>query len=302
MTRPTQLRNLLEASRLLALPGVYDGIGARMAEQAGFKSIYMTGAGTAASMGYPDFGIISMTEMVEHATMIATAVNVPLIADADTGFGNELNVTRTVREYERGGVAGLHIEDQVSPKRCGHLDGKEIVSREDFRAKMRAAAAARRDKDFFIIGRTDARAVVNFDEAIARANDALACGADMAFVEAAETLDELAAIPKLVKGPCLLNIVPGGKTPDIGLKQAEEMGYRIAILPGLLLGAAVAAFDKALAALLETGKAPPSGGGVPLRERFRRFGADEWDVLRTQFRDPQTDVTSKQPSKTFREK
>jgi 2-methylisocitrate lyase-like PEP mutase family enzyme len=278
---------MLETQKLLALPGVYDGITARLSEQAGFKSVYMTGAGTSASMGYPDFGLLTMTEMVDRAATIARSVKIPLIADADTGYGNELNVTRTVREFERAGAAGIHIEDQVSPKRCGHLDGKEIVSREEYFAKIRAAVSARGDRDFVIIARTDARSVAGFDEAVLRANEALKCGADVAFLEAAQSLEEVVAVPKLVDGPCLLNIVRGGKTPDVDLNHVEDMGYRIAILPGLLLSAAVDAFEQTLQSLLAT-KAPPSSAATPpVHERFRKFGSDEWSELRTKFLKPE---------------
>src|SRR5262249_7089805 len=155
---------------------------------------------------------------------IAAAVKVPVIADADTGYGNELNVFRTVREYERAGVAGIHIEDQGFPKKCGHLDNKEIIPREEYIAKIKAADAARPSPDFIIIARTDSRAVAGFEEAIARVNAALAAGADMAFVEAPQTLEEVEAVPRLVKGPCLLNVVWGGKTPNIELSRAEAAG------------------------------------------------------------------------------
>jgi 2-methylisocitrate lyase-like PEP mutase family enzyme len=208
-----------------------------------------------------------------------------VIADADTGYGNELNVTRTVREYERAGVSGLHIEDQVAPKRCGHLDGKELVSREDFIAKIRAAVAARVDPDFLIIARTDARAVIGIQEAIERANAALKAGADMAFVEAAQSMEELALIPRRVEGPCLLNIVRSGKTPDIGLDDAQQMGYRLAILPSVLFGAVMGACDDALKALHEQRRQPVLANALPIAERFRRFGADEWNDIRTRFRD-----------------
>ena len=175
----------------------------------------MTGAGTSATLGYPDYGLITMTEMVANAGRIVNSIDIPLISDSDTGFGNELNVFRTVQEFERAGVAAIHIEDQVFPKKCGHLDNKELVSREDFIAKIRAAAAARKSKDFCIIARTDSRAVVGLDEAIGRANAALANGADVAFVEAPQTMEEIESVPKRVKGPCLLNVVRGGKTPEI---------------------------------------------------------------------------------------
>jgi 2-methylisocitrate lyase-like PEP mutase family enzyme len=281
MTTHPSLRALLAAPGMLIAPGAYDGIGARLIEQAGFSAVYMTGAGTAAARGYPDFGLLDMGEMVANAATMARAVNVPLIADADTGYGNELNVTRTVREYESRGVAAIHIEDQVSPKRCGHLDGKQVVSRAEFVSKIRAAADARRTKEFVIIARTDARAMLSLDEAIWRGNAALDAGADLVFVEATQSLEEVAAVPKAVKGPCLLNVVAGGRTPIFDLREAEDMGYKLAILPGLMLAAAIQAGDAALAQLKATHKAPEVTQSVA--QTFRRFGADEWDALRTRF-------------------
>lgn len=283
MRRARQLRQRLSEPDMVVAPGAYDGIGARFVEQAGFPAVYMTGAGTSAALGYPDFGLLTLTEMAQNAGVLARATAVPVIADADTGYGNELNVTRTVREYESRDVAALHIEDQVAPKRCGHLDGKEVVGRDEFAAKIRAAVAARQDPDFLIIARTDARAVIGFEEAVARANLALQAGADMAFVEAVQSLDEMAAVPRRVDGPCLLNIVRGGKTPDIDLPGAQTMGYRLAILPSLLIGAAMQAYDEALAALRETRAPPASAGGPKVREHFDRMGARDWDGLRTRF-------------------
>ena len=280
MTHPS-LRKLLAAPGMLIAPGAYDGIGARLIEQAGFSAVYMTGAGTSAARGFPDFGLLDMGEMVANAATMASAIGVPLIADADTGYGNELNVTRTVREYESRGVAAIHIEDQVSPKRCGHLDGKEVVSRAEFVSKIRAAVEARRTKEFVIIARTDARAMLGLDEAIWRGNAALEAGADLVFVEATQTLEEVAAVPKGVKGPCLLNVVPGGRKPIFDLREAEAMGYKLAILPGLMLAAAIRAGDAALAELKSTHKAPEVTQSVA--QTFRRFGADEWDALRSRF-------------------
>ncbi|MDB5510635.1 MAG: prpB [Enterovirga sp.] len=285
MSQAKALRALLQRPDMVVAPGAFDGIGARFVAQAGFEAIYMTGAGTAAAAGFPDFGLVTMGEMANNAGNMAQAAGIPVIADADTGYGNELNVTRTIREYEMRDVAALHIEDQVAPKRCGHLDDKEVISREDFRAKIRAAAAARRNPDFLIIARTDSRAVLGFEEAIARVNDALEAGADMAFVEAVQTPEEMAAVPKRVNGPCLLNIVRGGKTPDISIADAQALGYRLAILPGLLIGAAMEAYDAALKDLRESGMPPASSGGPKIREHFDRLGAREWAPLRTRFRD-----------------
>ena len=275
------LRDLFARPGMTIAPGAYDAIGARLIEQAGFAAVYMTGAGTSAARGYPDFGLLTMSEMVDNAAVMARSIAVPLIADADTGYGNELNVTRTVREYEARGVAGVHIEDQLAPKRCGHLDGKEVVSREEFVSKIRAAVEARRSKEFIVIARTDSRAMMSLDEAIARANAALEAGADIAFVEATQSVEEAAAVPKRVRGPCLLNVVPGGRTPVTNLRDAEAMGYKLAILPGLMLQATITAGDAALAQVKATGIVPPSP--VSVRETFRRFGADEWDALRQRF-------------------
>jgi 2-methylisocitrate lyase-like PEP mutase family enzyme len=285
MNGADRLRALLTSEAMVIAPGAYDGLTAMLVAQAGFPAVYMTGAGTAVSHGYPDFGLLTMSEMVENAARIVRSVDVPVIADADTGYGNELNVFRTVQEYERRGLAAIHIEDQESPKKCGHLDDKEIVPRDDYIAKIRAAVAARRDDAFTIIARTDARAVAGFDEALVRANAALAAGADMAFVEAPQTMDELAAVPKRVAGPCLLNVVRGGKTPEIDLRQAQQMGYRLAIVPGLLLKAVIGACDEMLAALQATHIHPVPRTDMTVRDAFNRVGADEWDVLRTRFRD-----------------
>jgi len=284
MSEAGKLRALLRGDGMIVAPGAYDGITARLIEQAGFAAVYMTGAGTSAAFGYPDFGLLTMTEMVSNAARIVRAVNVPVIADADTGYGNELNTVRTVQEYEQCGVSGIHIEDQVSPKRCGHLDDKEIVPREDWLAKIRAAAYARRDPDFLIIARTDSRAVAGFEEAIGRANAALQAGADMAFVEAAQTMQEVAEIPRRVAGPCLLNVVRKGKTPEIDLNEAERMGYKLAIVPGLLFKAAIGACDAALAALRAEHRHPVLQPDLTVREAFNRMGAEDWDTLRTRFR------------------
>ena len=284
MTPSARLRAALRAPGLIVAPGAHDGLTARLVADAGFPAVYMTGAGTAAVSGFPDFGLLTMTEMVANAARLARATPVPVIADADTGYGNELNTFRAVQEYERAGVAGIHIEDQVAPKRCGHLEQKEIVPVDDWLAKLRAAADARQDPDFLLIARTDARAVVGFDEAIARANAALGAGADMVFVEAPETLDELAAVPRLVRGPCLLNIVHRGRSPAVDLRQAEAMGYRLAIIPALLLMATIAACDAALAALREEGRYPAELAPLSVGEAFARVGAREWEPRRTRFR------------------
>jgi 2-methylisocitrate lyase-like PEP mutase family enzyme len=242
----------------------------------------MTGAGTAAAKGFPDYGLLTLTEMVENASVIARSVSLPVLADADTGYGNELNVTRTVREFEARGVAGIHLEDQVSPKRCGHLDGKQTIQKDAFISLISAAVQARTSDDFVIVARTDAVATDGFDEAIGRANEALEVGADVAFVEALTSQEQVAAVPKLVHGPCLLNVVPSGKTPVTDLALVEDLGYRIALCPGLLLGASVMIGDAVLKNLAETRQHPGSRGGT-VGDLFRRFGAAEWDELRERF-------------------
>jgi len=285
MSQAAKFSAMLKSGKMIVAPGAIDCITGKLIDQAGFEAAYMTGAGTSATLGYPDYGLITMTEMVANASRIANSISIPLISDADTGYGNELNMFRTVQEFERAGVAAIHVEDQVFPKRCGHLENKELVSREDYVAKIRAAAAAKRTPDFTIIARTDARAVAGFDEAIARAQLALANGADAVFVEAPQTMEEVEKVPRLVKGPCLLNMVRGGKTPEIALGDAERMGYAISILPGLLLGNIIAICDQTLAETKRLGKYPPPLVESSPAKTFARFGAADWDARRTAFRD-----------------
>ena len=286
MSSASRLRELLRQGGLVAAPGAYDCITARLVEQAGFDAVYMTGAGTAATLGYPDYGLVTMSEMADNAGRIAAATRIPVIADADTGYGNELNVVRTVREFEKRGVAGIHIEDQGFPKKCGHLEDKVVIPIEEYAAKIRAAASAKQEPDFLIIARTDARAVLGFDESIRRANAALDAGADMAFVEAPQTREEVAAVPRLVKGPCLLNVVWRGKTPDVSLDDAQAMGYRLAILPAVLFTAVIGVCDAMLEELRRTRRHPVPAADLTPAQAFRRFGADEWDPLRARFRAP----------------
>ncbi len=279
------IREVLNGGPMLVAPGAYDGVTATLIAQAGFNGLYMTGAGTSASFGLPDFGLLTMSEMVENARRITSTVDIPLIADADTGYGNELNVFRTVQVFERAGVSAIHLEDQVFPKRCGHLDNKELVPLDDYIAKIKAAVDARGSKEFVIIARTDARAVEGFDAAVRRVNAALAAGADVAFVEAPQTLEEVEAVPKLVKGPCLLNVVHNGKTPALELAWAEKVGYRIAIIPGLLLRTVIGACDEALAELKSANRHPaPRNFNQTPAQMFARFGADIWNERRTKFR------------------
>jgi 2-methylisocitrate lyase-like PEP mutase family enzyme len=286
------LRGMLQSGEMVVAPGAYDGATAMLVEKAGFNAVYMTGAGVSATYGLPDYGLLTMTEMADRAAHIARSVEIPAIVDADTGYGNELNVTRTVREFEDRGVAAMHIEDQVSPKRCGHLAGKEIVPRHEFLAKISAAIQARRDPDLLIIARTDARAVAGLDEAIARANAALAAGANMAFVEAVMTEDEAAAVPHLVHGPCVLNMVKGGLTPVFDLRTARSMGYAMVIVPALVLGTMVGAILEALAAFQDSEIHPPLPAELSPQEIFAIFGAERWDRLRSNLGQDQESIAS----------
>jgi len=250
------LRRLVERRAGLVIPGAYDGVSARLVERAGFDAVYMTGYGTsAARLGLPDLGFAGLTDMVENVRQIAAAVRIPLVADADTGYGGALAVERTVRLYEAAGVAALHLEDQVWPKRCGHLAGKEVVPGEEMEAKIRAAAAARRDPDLLLIARTDAIAVTGFDDALARAEAYAKAGADVLFVEAPTTLAEVEAIPRRLAAPCLFNYAPGGRSPLPPIRRLAALGYAVVLLPVQTLFAATRAMAGYLDALRQTGEA-----------------------------------------------
>ena len=233
MKSTTLLRTILAQERTILVPGAYDAFSAKILKQAGFKVLYMTGSGVTASLtGMPDVGILTMMEMVNQARNIVNAVDLPLICDADHGYGNPVNVIRTVKEYERAGVAGIHIEDQVAPKKCGHFEGKQIVPAEEMVKKIEAAIYAREDNDFFLIARTDARSVKGLDEALERAHLYVKAGADMIFVESPQSVEELRAISdKLSDIPLLVNMVEGGKTPALPFEELKEMGYKIVLYP-----------------------------------------------------------------------
>jgi carboxyvinyl-carboxyphosphonate phosphorylmutase len=283
MRMTTRLRTLLAEPGILVAPGAYDGFSARLIEAAGFRAVYMTGAGTAAShLGQPDLGLTTLTEMATHAAHLASCVSLPLIADADTGYGNALNVVRTVREYERAGVAGLHLEDQVAPKKCGHIAGKQVIPAKEFSDKIRAASEYRTDADLVIIARTDARAVTGLDDAIERANLYAEAGADMIFLEAPQSQDEMARIARDVKAPLLANMVPGGKTPDLDVADLERLGYRMVIFPAVCMSAAVLAIEDALAKLRQSGT-DAGGPTLPPMDIFRRVGFDWWHAIEQRF-------------------
>jgi 2-methylisocitrate lyase-like PEP mutase family enzyme len=287
MSRAAQLRRLLAGDELIVAPGVYDGISASLVGKLGFSAAYMTGAGVSASAyGLPDIGLVTLTEMAERARVLAGLLEVPLIADADTGYGSPINVFRTVREYERAGVAAIQLEDQVFPKRCGHLSGKAVIDAEPFSVALRAAIEARLDPDTVIIARTDARAPLGIEEAICRANAYADVGADVIFVEAPQSLQEIERIADEVHAPLLLNVVVGGLTPEIEHARLAELGYRIAIHPGAALQAAVPAAINALASLRE--QTPALGDSNSPEAFFDLFGLSTWDELGQRYADVDT--------------
>jgi len=255
MSKRKKLRKLIRAKGIVVLPGVYDCLSAKLAEEAGFKAVLVTGAGVVASiLGYPDFGLITMTEVLNQTRSIARSVDIPVFADCDTGYGNPINVFRTVREFESAGVAGLFIEDQIFPKRCGHFEKKLLISKEEMVKKIEAAVDARTDADLILMARTDARAVYGLDAAIERAEAYVAAGADMIFVEAPQSVDELKRIPKSVKVPTMANMVEGGKTPLVSIRGLEAMGFKFASFWGSAQKIAIAAMRDLFKTLKDTGR------------------------------------------------
>jgi 2-methylisocitrate lyase-like PEP mutase family enzyme len=232
MSRRRTLRSLVARKAGEVVPGAYDAVSAKLVERAGFPAVYMTGYGTSASrLGLPDLGFAGLAEMADHARNLAAAVHIPLIADADTGYGNALSVRRTVELYEAAGVAALHIEDQVAPKRCGHLSGHVVIPRGEFAGKIRAAVEARTDPDLLVIARTDAISAVDFDEALRRGEGAAKAGADVLFVEAPRTEEHVARIAREFGTPLLYNYAPGGRSPLLPFARLRELGYAIILMP-----------------------------------------------------------------------
>lgn len=249
-----QLRQMLSSGEILVAPGVHDGLSARIIEQEGFKALYMTGYGTSASMlGKPDVGLLTLTEMAARASRLADAVNIPLIADADTGYGNAVNVTRTVREYEKAGVACLQLEDQVAPKKCGHMTGREVISRDEMVGKIKAACDARRDDDLMIMARTDARTTHGIEEALERGKAYEEAGADIVFIESPESEDEMKMITSAFNVPVLANMVEHGRTPFLTVPRLQEIGYELVIFPVSATYVMAEAARKVMRTLKETG-------------------------------------------------
>jgi len=289
---PARLRELLDSGETILAPGAFDPLAARLVEEAGFPAVYMTGFGTSAALlGRPDVGLLTMTEMADNAGRIAACVDIPVIADADTGYGNPLNVIRTVGVYEAAGVAAIHIEDQVAPKKCGHMEGKLVISAEEMAQKVKAAVEARGDPAFLIIARTDARALEGFDSALDRGRRYRDAGADALFIEALVSEAEIeAAIRAFPDVPLLFNWAEGGKTPPVSLDRLTKLGYRIVIFPISTLLAATGAMRRVLAEIAAAGtpaaalRELPAFGeftdfiGLPeVREVERRYIADNRD-------------------------
>ena len=256
------------------MPGVFNAPVAMLAERTGFEALYISGAGLInGAAGYPDIGLLGMEEVVREAGYIAQAVEVPAICDADTGFGEALQVMRTVQAFERAGLAGIHLEDQQAPKRCGHLEGKTLISTEEMQRKLAAAAAARENPDFTLIARCDARAVEGFDAAVARGRRYLESGADAIFIEALETEEEFGRYAELVQGPLLANMTEFGKTPDLTAQQFGDLGYRMVIFPMTAFRVMMKAVEGVLAELKERG----TPGALKDRMQTRR---ELYDLLR----------------------
>ena len=251
--RSVALRASLSESELLVAPGVYDGVSALVAEAAGFGAVYVSGGAVARSTGVPDIGLLTMGEVLERTRQIVDAVTCPVIADVDTGYGGSLNVARTVREFERVGVAGLHLEDQAIPKRCGHYEDKRLVEPSVMVARIRAALDARSDPNLVIIARTDARAVEGLEPAIARVRRYAEAGADMLFVEAPQSEQEVTAIARALEAPLVINMFQGGKTPLLTAARLQELGYALMLVPSDLQRAAIFAMQRAAETLLREG-------------------------------------------------
>ena len=285
-----RLRTLLAQPGAVVAPGAFSGLSAKMVEQAGFSAVYASGAGVANNLlGQPDVGLLTMTEMLQQIRHMTAATSLPLVADVDTGYGNPINVHRTVQEFEAAGVAGIQIEDQVMPKRCGHFEGKEVVSTSEMVAKLQAALEARRDADLLVIARTDARAKLGLEEALDRTARYLETGADMAFVEAPTSVEELQEITKL-PGWTMANMVEDGKTPLLTAEELAEIGFKFVIFPNTASRAAMRSMEDVLGLLKREGG---SGGFrdrlVSMADRNRITGLDSVRDLESRYLDNSTD-------------
>jgi 2-methylisocitrate lyase-like PEP mutase family enzyme len=287
MTPRRKLRALIARQGYTMVPGAYDTLTARLVEQAGFEAVYLTGGGYSRANGYPDLGLLTLSENVRFIGLTVEAVGIPVIGDADTGYGNAINVIRTVREYEKSGVAAFHIEDQVSPKKCGHYEGKEVISLDEMVGKIHAAVDTRRDADLVIIARSDARAAEGLQAAIDRVNAYLEAGADVGFVEAPQNVEELRSVARQVAGPALANVFEGGKTPMVSASELETMGFRLGIYPSQTHRAAIRAAQKVLAALRVDGETNRIETELAtFQEREEAVATARWRALEKKYMGP----------------
>ena len=286
MNTKQRLKQLVEARNGLIVPGAFNALSAKVIANLGFQAIYVTGAGvTNMWFGMPDQGFMGLHEIADHTARIRDAVDVPLIVDADTGFGNALNVVHTVRTLERAGADCIQLEDQVAPKRCGHFSGKDVISTDEAVGKIKAAVDARRDADLVIMARTDAAATQGFEAAVERAQRFAEAGADILFVEAVTQADEIRALPRRLAKPQLMNMVIGGKTPIVGAAELGQLGYGLVLYANAALQGALAGMQQALTALRDTGQVLESSGLVtPFAERQRLVGKPRWDALEQRYR------------------
>jgi 2-methylisocitrate lyase-like PEP mutase family enzyme len=284
MTTRRQMRQLISRAGYTMVPGAYDTLTARLVEAAGFEAVYLTGGGYSRANGYPDLGLLTLNENARFIGLTVEAVGIPVIADADTGYGNALNVIRTVREFEKSGVAAFHLEDQVSPKKCGHYEGKAVVDRAEMIGKIHAAVDTRRDPDLVIIARSDARAVEGLPAAIDRVNAYLEAGADVGFVEAPQSVEELRIVGRGVAGPALANVFEGGKTPMLAAGELAAMGFRLGIYPSQTQRAAIRAAQRVLRALKEDGDTRRVEADLAtFEEREAAVGTDRWRALEEKY-------------------
>ena len=286
MKPTTRFRQRLAQPGLIVAPGAYDGLSAKLIEQAGFDVVYATGGGISRSCGCPDIGLLTMTEVLMYLRWIVEATSLPVIGDCDTGYGNALNVMRAVREFERTGVAAFHLEDQITPKRCGHYEGKEVVSCEEMCKKLEAALEARTDPDLVIIARTDVRATHGLDEAIRRGQAYAKVGADMIFVEAPRDRDELQRIADEIDRPLVANMVKGGKTPLLSAAELEALGYKLAIYASDVQRAAIYGMREVLKVLQRDGTPAVFTQTIDFPERDAIIGIAEMQRLEERFLQP----------------
>lgn len=279
-----QLRTLLARPKLLVAPGCYDALSAKLVQEAGFDAAYMTGFGTSASvLGMPDAGLISFSEMATHAGNLANAIDIPLIADGDTGYGNAVNVYRTVKAYARAGVAGLHLEDQVSPKKCGHVAGKKVIPLEEMVGKLRAAADARAEMDIVVIARTDARVIEGVDATMRRCKAYIEAGADMIFFEAPESEEEIERVAKEIDAPLLINMAIGGKTPFVPISKLEKMGFNLAIFPAVTMKSAIVAIRETLSQIKTNPDQRPGGDELTFEDMKNIVGFPEYYEMEAKY-------------------